>query len=322
MRQSTLVFVPALLASALFTACGTDGGGGPGGGDDDDDPPPPVDEPAFKVTSTDITLQPGEEVTKCFYFHTPNTENVKVTKWVSDLTPGSHHMIFFSNLGGNQPPDGTIDDCQDAGTPLPLFGTQIEHEELAFPTDDAGVQLAQIVTPNTAGYFQMHYLNATDAELTAHVELSAFPLPEGETFTRTDLFGTYNADIEIPPNATDVTVSATCGVVDGKFWHLTTHSHKQSATTRILDGATELLTSDDWEHPAVAEFAAPDFHQFTGGTLTWECTYNNTGSNAANTVVDGQSAETNEMCMAIGYYFPAVGPRGCIFAGGQCQCLL
>src|SRR6187549_3202971 len=109
---------------------------------------------AFEVKSSDVVLQPGEETTKCFYFHTTNTEEVQVAKWVSDMSPGSHHMIAFSSLG-TQPADGTVDDCSGADIPVPIFGTQVAHEELVFPADDGfGKPLAQTIAPNTAGYLQ------------------------------------------------------------------------------------------------------------------------------------------------------------------------
>jgi len=57
---------------------------------------------------------------------------------------------------------------------------------------------------------------------------------------------------------------------------------------------------------------ASPFYTFSTNQLTYECTYNNTGPNAATTVVDGPSAVTNEMCMATGYYFPATKPLLCL----------
>ncbi|HEU0030674.1 MAG TPA: hypothetical protein VFQ53_08575 [Kofleriaceae bacterium] len=300
-----------------IAACGSDPSEG------DDDPIVVGDTPAFTITSADITLQPGEENTYCFYFHTPNTTTAAVGKWVSDMTAGSHHMIYFSNLTGDQPADGTVDDCNLGGSavPLPVYGTQIAHEEVVFPTDDGqGNPLGQEISPNTAGFFQMHYLNATDQPLTAHVTLEAYALPETATYTKTDLFATYNSDIAIPPGATNFVVSATCDVVNGKFWSMSSHSHKQSIATSISDGAATVFSSTDWEHPGTLRFD-PDFYQFSS-QITWSCTYNNTGDNAAQTVYAGQSAQTNEMCMATGYYFPARGPKGCFFSDGACQCLL
>lgn len=82
-----------------------------------------------------------------------------------------------------------------------------------------------------------------------------------------------------------------------------------------------VFSSNDWEHPGTQLFSAPEFYRFASGELTWECTYNNTGDNAGRTVTAGQSAKTDEMCMATGYYFPA-GPRGCVMTGGECMCLL
>jgi hypothetical protein len=307
MRASVLL-IPA---SLLFAACASDSG-----------TTSDTDTLAFTITSNDVTIMPGEETTKCFYFTTPNTDNIHVHKWVSDMSPGSHHMIYFSSLGGNQPADGTVDDCEGAGQPLPVYGAQTPHNEADFPLDDVGVQLAQVITPNAKGYFQMHYVNAGDVPLQAHVQLSAYALPLEQTFTRTDLFGTYNADINIPPHATNFKVSATCDVTEGaKFWSMSTHAHKQAVTTEVRDGSQMLFHSSDWEHPGATEWSAPEFFEFKG-QITWECTYDNIGSNANNTITDGQSARTNEMCMATGYYFPAAGPRGCVKSAGGCQCFL
>jgi hypothetical protein len=50
--------------------------------------------------------------------------------------------------------------------------------------------------------------------------------------------------------------------------------------------------------------------------------YNNTGDNAGRTITSGQSAKTHEMCMATGYYSPALGPKGCLMNDGECTCLL
>lgn len=286
-------------------------------------PPPLDDAPAFEVKSTELTLAPGEERTACFYFTTPNESQIAVGKWVSDMTPGSHHMIYFTNLG-TQPPDGTIDDCDIADAiPLPVYASQIPYEELAFPTDDGeGSPLAQEIAPSTSGFFQMHYLNATDAPLTATVTLSAYGLRDTIEYTRTDLFATYNADIAIPPMARDFVVAATCDAVQGKFWSMSTHSHKQATTTRVKDASAMVFESLDWEHPGMERFEAPTFFSFSSETVTWECTYDNLGDNKDRTIQSGQSARTDEMCMATGYYFPANGPKGCFKSGGECTCFL
>ena len=122
-------------------------------------------------------------------------------------------------------------------------------------------------------------------------------------------------------------MSATCDTpADTQFWMLSTHAHKQAKTTTIKDGlaasTTVPFTSDDWEHPGEIAWMDAPFYKFDTGKLTYECVYDNTGSNANRTVTSGSSAATNEMCMATGYFFPATGPRGCVIDSGQCQCLL
>ena len=75
---------------------------------------------------------------------------------------------------------------------------------------------------------------------------------------------------------------------------------------------TVLLTSTDWEHPAVQGWSAP-FHTFATGQLTYECTFDNTGST---TITSGPSDATDEACMAIGYFFPATTSLLCVDSTG------
>jgi len=271
-------------------------------------------------------LSAGQEVTYCYYFHTSNTQTVAINKWVSAMTPGSHHMIMFLNPGGSQPADGTVDqNCGVGGggganVPVWTYATQTPTQEEDLPDDDgAGKPLAQNIAPNSAGYFQMHYLNATQAALMVHVDLKAYALPAGTSYTQTEAYVTYNNDISIGPGATGVKVTASCPVPSGvKFWTMSTHSHKQSVGTQVLDGASMLFSATDWEHPGSQDWSAPSFYTFTTPMLTWSCTYDNTGSNKGSTVVAGSSAQTNEMCMATGYYFPATAPKFEYVTGGHC----
>jgi len=301
---------------------GSGGTGGSGGGGVD-----PNGTPAFEITNPDIMVSSGQEVTYCYYFHTSNTQTVAINKWVSTMTPGSHHMIMFLNPGGSQPADGSVDqNCGVGGgsgaanVPVWTYATQTPTQEEDLPADDgAGKPLAQNVAPNSAGYFQMHYLNATQAALMVHVDLKAYALPTSTSYTQTAAYVTYNNDISIGPGATGVVATASCPVPSGvKFWTMSTHSHKQSVGTQVMDGSSMIFSATDWEHPGSQNWNAPSFYTFTSPMLTWKCTYDNTGSNAGSTVVAGPSAQTNEMCMATGYYFPATGPKFEYVTGGKC----
>jgi len=285
------------------------------------------DTPAFEVVSKDAMLNPGDQITYCYYFHTSNTSDVLINKWVSDMSPGSHHAILFLNPGAtNQPADGTLDPSGNCGglsgsaASIWTYATQTEHQEEDLPADDgAGKPLAQKIGPNTPAVLQLHYLNAGDTAIAAHIDLKAFALPAGTAFTQTDAYVTYNNDIKIGPGATGVKVTASCPLPPNvKFWTMSTHSHKQSVETDVDDGSSMIFQSTDWEHPGAMNWANPSFYSFTNNKLTWTCTYDNTGDNKDKTVVAGQSASTNEMCMATGYFFPSTGPKFGIEFNGTC----
>lgn len=338
--RSSLAFVLALMtAAACGKSTGGGGGGGGGGGPDAND----LGTPAFSVTTPEFALMPGQEVTYCYYFHTPNTDFV-INKWTSSLTPGGHHLIVFT--GGPTMPDGLdmTNSCglgtggQGALTNPSVweYASQVPQGELDLPSDDGtGKPLGQKIAANTEAAIQMHYLNSGDSTLMVHDELAAYALPAGTDYTETDAYITYNADISIPANSMNTLVTASCALPSGvKFWTMSTHSHKQSVETKVMDGTNMLLDSTDWEHPTIQEWATPQtFYSFSNAQLTWSCNYDNdapppyepTGTSNANVMIhDGPSAATNEMCMAVGYFFPATGPYFGLWAdftnSGMPQC--
>jgi len=267
-------------------------------------------------------LMPGQEVTYCYYFHTPNTGTLGIKKWTSDMTPGSHHMIYFFG-NASQPADGTLDPSGNCGggglqAPIWIYAAQTPTADMPMPTDDgAGKPLGMNVPANQPGYFQMHYLNASDTPLMVHVKLDAYAYDAGTAYTQTAAYITYNNSINIGPHATGVVETQTCNTPAGsKFWLVSTHAHKQAVKTEILDGSTSVFSSTDWEHPGVKAWGATPYFSFASGKMTYSCTYDNTGTNANNTITSGQSAQTNEMCMGTGYFFPATKPMFCLDSQG------
>ena len=327
-----------LLASlVLLVACHKASTGPGSSGDDDDmgspDAPGAMGSAAFTIQSTDLVVSAGEEVTKCYYFHTPNTTTLPITAWSSHMTPGSHHMIMFWG-SSSQPADGTIDEDCGVGNgtssiPIWVYASQTPDEMLQIPTDDGtgtNTPLAQPVPANQPAVFQMHYLNEGDTDLTVHVQISAYALPPGTKYTETDAFVTYNANISIASEAVGVVASDTCTTPSGaKFWTVSTHSHKQSVETQIKDNTGNVIfTSTDWQHPGTTDWNQPTFYQFPDNSLTINCTYDNNDPNDPNsltTIHDGPSAQTNEMCMATGYFFPATGAQFCYCPAQGCFAL-
>jgi hypothetical protein len=287
---------------------------------------------AFDITSTDITLNPGDQFTYCYYFKTPNTTPVAINKWVGDMTAGSHHMIFFA--GGPSHADGLdmSGNCGfsiGGGAPAQWeFAMSSTHYELDLPADDGtGKPLAQIIQPGTQGAFQMHYLNAGDSALTVHVELKAYALDVGAPFTQTDAYVTYNQDLAIPPHAdamaspptTGSIWTATCPVPAGaKFWQGSTHAHMQEVEADVLDGSNMVYMTNDWAHPQVKLWETAPFYSFASGHVTWTCKYVNNGINMNNTLTAANDALHAEMCMMTSYYFPSTGSHFNVQYNGNC----
>ena len=327
MRSTTL----GLLLLSTLAACPTGHDAGddqpavdaaPGG---DGALPPPAR--GFQVKSTDIVIEPGDEITYCYYFRTPNTEAMAINKWTSAMTPGSHHMIMFTTETDKMPP-GTVsaNNCgfggASANIPVWTYATQTADAVVALPADDgAGKPLAQEIPANTPAFFQMHYLNATDGPLTVSVTLNADALPAAAPYTPTAAYVTYNNAISIPPNSTNVVQTKTCSTPAGmKFWSMSTHAHKQAIKTEVFSGGAastdSVFSSTDWEHPGAVTWMGNPFQTFSNNQLTFSCTYNN--PDAQRTITSGDSAATDEMCMATGYMFPATRPTMCICVAQGC----
>ena len=306
------------LASLLFlVACG-----GSSTGDDtppaDDTPPgddtidPPAD--GFQLVSPDITLSPGEEVTKCWYFQTPNTVDLAVKSWQSQMTPGSHHMIVFLSANQQEAPGTMVDNCGFAGmgTNAAVWSyssqTPMGHQNLP---DGVGMKLVA----GQYGFLQMHYINSGEADLVAHVTLNVETYPEGTEYIPAAPYITFNNDLVIPPMSEGVSFSGSCTVpTDKDFYQLGTHAHKQATHMQVDDGSAMVYQTDSWSEATALEMEAAPFLRFSSGKLNYTCVYTNTTNR---TIYTGDSAATDEMCMAVGYMFPADRPTACIHYNGQ-----
>ena len=112
-------------------------------------------------------------------------------------------------------------------------------------------------------------------------------------------------------------VTGSCSPPAGsKFFAFTTHVHRHGGSTAtgaftdvnfVRAGMkTNLVHSTDWENPDVALWNAPDYLTVqSGDKFQYDCHFVNKDSMP---VTFGETAATGEMCMSIGYYFPAGAP--------------
>jgi hypothetical protein len=273
----------------------------------------------FQIKTPDIQIMPGQEITYCYYFHTPNTTPTVVKSWQSRMTPGSHHMILYLSGTADQP-DGTLDPTGGCGVgasgnlsdlPVWTYLAQTPDNTNEMPSDDGnGLPVGMLIPVGQPAVMQMHYLNSSDDMITVHVTLNGNAYDPNTQYTPAAAFVTYNTKIDIPAGV-GMTASASgqCAVPSTqKFFTMTTHSHKQSVETMVTDGSSMILDSLDWEHATVDSWNAP-FYTFASGKLGYQCNYVNQG-NAE--IKAGPSAQTNEMCMAVGYNFPATKATFCV----------
>src|SRR5438034_1333493 len=108
----------------------------------------------------------------------------------SSLTFASVALLATLAACGTDPATGD-DGCGFGGSGATGVGQWIyaahnEDADLQLPSDDgAGKPVGMDVTPGQIGFFQMHYLNTSDADITVHVTLNAEAYDAGVQATKT-----------------------------------------------------------------------------------------------------------------------------------------
>jgi hypothetical protein len=290
---------PVLLALALplslAAACADDPGASTG--------------ETFAIDTPSFTLQPGEEKFYCYYTTLPNTAPSGIRRVASRMPPGSHHMIVFKTRSPLAP-DDTLAECTNfgmgdgvGGIPVWLYASQLPEDEVMMP-DDVGIAVA----PGQPVFVNMHYINTTDAPLTANVHVDLETFAAERSFTEAHTYVTFNTEIDVAPGATG-SAGGSCEVpTDAQFLMMSTHSHKYTTSVQVHDGAAMVIETRDWEHATVQQWGAP-YYKFSSGKLDYRCDYHNTSNQRLRT---GESALANEMCMAVGVIFPATGDTYCL----------
>jgi hypothetical protein len=277
--------------------------------------------PGFAVQVPPIVLAPGERANYCYYFRAATANTIGVHRWSSTMAPGVHHLIAFATYDDNwtpveNHPPGTLtqDGCgfgASAGFAGWLYAAHQVTEELLVPDDDgAGQPLAMAIQPGQPLVVQLYVINPNGSPLTTTALLQAEGLTQGDSYTNTATYVTYNDTIAIPMGSAGTLIQQICPTPAGaKFWRLSTRTHRHAMSSRILDGNSPLVVSTDWEQPQSIVYTPPSFYPFTTGGLTYECTDTNDLGHAIHA---GESEEEDEVCMGIGYFFPAVRPSICL----------
>ncbi|HEX3597505.1 MAG TPA: hypothetical protein VHU80_20495 [Polyangiaceae bacterium] len=267
----------------------------------------------YQIQTTTFELNPGDEVFKCYHTALANDAEFDVGHWESQMSAGSHHFILYTADTDTTPantlsPSGCTAGGINGSTWLYTAGSP--HWHLPYP---AGVAVP--LATHQKIVFDMHYINTGTDVIHAHVTLNIDKVKSAE-FQKAAPLISFNTQIAIPPNGTQ-TVSGDCTPARGvSFFLMGTHTHRRgidaSITRKLANGqlGEMLVHTTNWDAPEAVLWENSPYLTFQSGEkLHYSCSYQN-DRNAVTTV--GSSAATNEMCMAITYFFPAT-------AGGTCN---
>jgi hypothetical protein len=302
---AALTAVAACSSSSSSPAAPGSSGGGDGGGSDAG---------SFTVASFQMqkTVPAGGEMFLCQYVQLPDVSGFMVAA-KHDYTPGSHHVLLYTSdlaaipAGRDQPTDcwaGSSGNVMSHARGA-IYGGQTPTGEEQMP---AGVGLP--TTPNQVLVFQVHYLNAgaTDLDATVNVDLT-LDTNAADVSQRAGVIFFYDPFIDVPAGAT-AKATMRCPIPsDITLLYASSHYHARGVgygayvdTAPDQLGTTPFYTSTSWSSPDNAQLALP----VKGGSLLrFECDYDN--SSGTQEYFAGQSAQTNEMCMLIGTYYPEMG---------------
>jgi len=271
--------------------------------------------PGF-VIATNIQIAANQALSLCYYFRTASAGTIGIGRFSTRLGPAVHNIVVYTTvdsttkLPADRQPPGTLSSTNCGQGPSNntiarrIYSAHHAVEQLRMPDDDGVAQpLALELPADAAGFIDMYLTNGSDEPVDTYVELTANGRADAQPYTNTATYTTYNNSISIPPLGT-ATATQACAVPDpAKFWWFSTETHRRATSATLRKGASTILVSANWESPAIATFAAPSFYQFGAGEkLTYECAYSN---DRAATTTAGDSYETNEVCIGVGYYFPA-----------------
>jgi hypothetical protein len=256
----------------------------------------------------------GVETQKCVYVAMPADRGViAVPSAESHYTPGSHHFLVY-RTGKTEVPEGggEIHECGAAELINDLQGTYYEAQR---PDDSRTLPdgVAHLFQPGEVLLLTSHYLNTTEEDIDASMTFTLHTIDAGDVDQEAGSIFFYNYNIALPPNS-QTTVRRTCPIPEEmNLAILWSHMHWRGTGFRaktddaaIVDRIGDLYDSETWNEPPPRDFPNdPPVTLHAGATVTYECDFSN---DTAETVVQGPSAETNEMCILHGMYWPRQDP--------------
>jgi hypothetical protein len=266
-------------------------------------------------------MQPGDESSQCWTFHTPNEQMVYYQTFTLSGRAGTHHII---NTMYNTPmTDGGFGACADPGTGtngniidnLPGASKAYMPRGIVAPENK---DIGRKIPPKAAAQADMHYFNFTDKPIIREFWMNIFYAKQEDVKREAAqiraMGGLSWSVIPIAPG-TDMTYKYECPITgDGRILSLLGHYHAHgkhfTASLRRASGeVTKVFEMYDYLDPAMFEYDSvsknPVFSDKTAGalsgmldvksgdTLLWDCHIINDGDVPLTYV---NEVKTGEMC--------------------------
>jgi hypothetical protein len=249
-------------------------------------------------------MQPGEEIFKCQNFPNPFGSNVVVLSTESFMTAGSHHLFVFQRADHGP---GELEDCSGLEFGANLHLAQKSQQRTTYPPG-----IGRLFTSTEGLRLQVHYLNTSSRVIRPEVAVTVradtlenVPVWASQIFINT--FG-----IHVPPRSSGEAQNS-CGIPkDVQLISAASHMHKRGVYFTARGDRDQLLyETTEWAEPEPWTFDPPRTLR-AGSKIEIRCEYENESDR---TLTFGQSADTNEMCIFTGLYYPAEFAEGitCLF---------
>jgi hypothetical protein len=306
LRPPRSPIVPLAFAAAL-TACG--------GGETAAPAPAVLLEPpaAGQGVQYEMTtkIDAGSEVQRCKFVRAP-PEGLAINHDQVRFTAGSHHFLLYETTYAAVPTakdDGTavdtsgVFDCTsgptDGWSVTRLLGGSQNGKGTSMLEFPAGVALR--VKPGAVLLMNAHYINTTPSAIEPEVRINLLTIPEAEVKVEGDILFLYNPFIKAAAAAKSE-ARMRCPIrSDITLTNFQSHMHARGVgyQASIVGSTAPFYTNTSWEDVPVQQFA-DGMKIKAGSVIDYRCDYDNP---APNDVYQGPSA-TDEMCMAIGSFYP------------------
>jgi hypothetical protein len=237
----------------------------------------------------------------------------------SRYTPGSHHLLAYrSELTAI--PDGMTGllDCYSSRAAAQERGAYYEAQQ---PDEHRELPqgIAHKFQPGEVLVLEAHYINLTENDVDAHVEMVTHLIDVDAVEQEAGSIFFSNTDIDIPAHGTARTEMSCTLTQDISLALLWSHMHSRGvkfvAETDDPEAAEALGTlyeEEDWAEPRARSYPSdPPIVLHAGSSIKFGCDFKN---DTDKPFKFGLSAETGEMCILHGMYWPRM-PR----AAEQCR---